>query len=180
MVIESNKLLSILIEQNSFGFTGRINVLARNSGQLLGRFLLKEGEVLFAQYQSFVGFKAIYKSAIDSYESYFLKFIVEPELIEDVSVNLPYDFLLLLKKLNEELSHFENFKNQRPHDEMKLRIRPSFISSGDKIDLTEFELICTLVDCGRVKDLYERSTLLDYEITRSLLSLRKKNALVIA
>ena len=173
-------LLNILIEQNSFAFTGRVNILDNKSGQIQGRLILKEGEVLFAQYKHSNGVKALFNACIDSTAQInFVRFVIEPELIDSTAINIPFNFPILLKKIKDELASFQSYKELKPSHRLKVYIRPSFIGDGEKLDLQEFQLLTTIIDFNLVKDIYERSELMDYQITKGLVSLRKKNALVI-
>ncbi|MBT5096076.1 MAG: hypothetical protein HOM21_17615 [Halobacteriovoraceae bacterium] len=65
----------------------------------------------------------------------------------------------------------------KPPDSVKLLIQESFIRQGSDITAKEFRILCTLTEFNRVGDVYQNSDLMSFEVTRALVSLRKKAAL---
>lgn len=170
--------LHTIEEQVAFGFTGRINVLDNETSQFLGVVLLLDGLLIHSHYQELAGEKAIYRIIIDDVSDIKeLKYIVEPEIIEKGQGSFELDFLTLKKNGEKAYNSFKNSKSLRPPDNINLILKPSFIIEGENVSEREYELMSTISDYSKVKDIYENSSLLEHEITTSLVGLRKKGAL---
>jgi hypothetical protein len=172
-------LISILDEQNSVGFTGRVNVLNQTTKQLLGEVIFNEGQIMQARYKGVIGLKAFYNLCIDEFENVALGYIVEPELIDATNTQIPYPYSVLKRKIVDVIENFKQSKSQRPPDNLKILIKPEFLAQGEVVTGAEFDLLCTLSDYNLVEQVYKNCKLLDYEITNALVSLRKKNALTV-
>ena len=171
-------LLEILKEQETFGFTGRVNILDKNSGQFLGVIFQEEGVIVSALYLEVRGKKALYKVIMDEMsKDSSLRYVIEPEVVEDADRS----FNLNVKEFEEKCRDFyekvESSKKLRPPDRLKIALDPDFISKGQEVDYNEFELMYTISDYARVRDIYENCDLFEFEITSSIVSLRKKGAL---
>lgn len=172
----SSKLIEVLDEQMAFLFTGRVNVLKKENGQLLGIVILKEGEIIFAKYGRILGIKGLGCLLIEDITRHNLKFVVEPEVVEEVAVNiheklgnLPIRFKVLIKNTLDSLK-------LRPPDNLRLAINKDFILEGEEILPEEFDILCVISDFNKVFDIYKESPLFDYQITNVLVSLRRKKA----
>lgn len=172
-------LINILDEQVSVGFTGKINVLNAKSKQHLGVITLYEGEVFHASFKGSNHLKAFYSLFIKEMDSDELTYVVEPEIVDEFTRSIHYPYNVLKQKVSEVISEYQLSKENRPPDHLKLMAKPDFIKSGDTVSPTEFKLLTTLSDYNQVADIYKNCDLLDYEITNALVSLRKKNGLVV-
>lgn len=176
MPLKSKEFYKILEEQMTFEFNGRINILTKHNAQLLGHMILKEGKLLRITYKNIQGIKACLVLAQDE-ASGIIRYVIEPEIIEDSSRNIFYSFNDLFNLLEEYLKRSAKSSLLRPSDELKLFIRPEFIIEGATITQNEFEVLHTLSDYQSVGEVYNRCKLLDFEITHALVSLRNKKAL---
>ncbi|MBY0516114.1 MAG: hypothetical protein K2P81_04355 [Bacteriovoracaceae bacterium] len=176
MEVEIPLFLS-LDEQVLVNFTGRVNVLDRLTHQMLGVVVLKEGQVYRCQYKGVMGLKAFYNIVVEGAQLQPQEFIVEPEIIEEKDRQIHFPYSVLKNKTAEVLSRYQAVSRMRPPDNVKLMAKAEFLTSRDDVDEAEFQVICALSEWNSVKDLYIHCPLLDYEITESLVSLRKKNAL---
>lgn len=172
-------LIPILDEQHSVGFTGRVNVLDANTKQLLGDIIIHEGQIYLSRYKGSDGLKAFFNLCVDEFENFDLQYVVEPELVDIAKRQIHYPFGVLKRKIAEVVENYKTSKSSRPPENLKILIKSDFISDGEAITGEEFDLLCTLSDFNTVSDLYKHCKLLDYEITNSLVSLRKKNALTV-
>jgi hypothetical protein len=68
-------------------------------------------------------------------------------------------------------------KRLRPPGELRVLIDPEFIETGDKPDSLEFNILKTMSTFNKVADIYQNCDLFDFEITKGLVSLRKKGAI---
>lgn len=175
--MEDKGLSLIIEEQIAVRFTGRINILDSRSSQLLGSLELLDGNLVNSTYRAVKGVKSFYNLMIDDFEVKPLRYIVEPELINSKLNNIQVPYKTLKSRLNGIIEQYRESKSKRPAEHLKLLVRPEFISSEISIDQDEFDLLCTIADYAKVEDIYKQSSMLDYEITNGLVSLRKKNAL---
>lgn len=172
-------LIHILDEQASVGFTGKVNILEPSTKQILGSISMFEGDLINTKYKSVEGIKAFFNLCVDEFENVELNYIVEPELIDLNSRSIHYPYSVLKRKIAEVIENFRASKQNRPPDHIKILIRPEFVGFGEDITGAEFDLLNTISDYNRVGDIYKNCSLLDYEITNCLVSLRKKNALTV-
>lgn len=173
----SKHLIEIIEEQIAVGFTGKINVLSGTTKQLLGHLIFYEGDFIHITYRVARGLKALSSLVIDEIEHISLDFIVEPEIIAEQERSIFYPFSKLKEKLQTILTEYNEVKDQRPPDGIKLLVNSSILSADTELTEAEFSLLCTMSDVNKVEDIYKNSELLDYEITKSLVTLRKKNAI---
>ena len=170
-------LLGTIEEQTTFGFTGRLNILNRTTGQYLGIVLIADGLIVDCKYGGLKGEKALYLALFDDMDHTPLKFIVEPEVVLDEhrGFSLTFeDFKVTSQKLY--LKHRES-KELRPPMDLKLILNGDFISIGDDVTAAEFKLMNVLTEYSLVEDIYNNCDLYDFEITAGLVSLRKKKAI---
>jgi hypothetical protein len=138
---------------------------------------VNEGEIFDTEYDGSFGLKAFFNLCIDEFDKEVqIRYVVEPEFINREQL-IKYPFGVLKRKTAEMITHYKEYKAQRPPMNLKLMVQPEFIGTGDGITEEEFKLLCTMSDYNLVEDIYKYSELLDYEITMALVSLRKKDAL---
>lgn len=171
-------ITEIIKEQATFGFTGRINIQLLDNGQYAGVILQQDGKLIHAEYAGFTGKKALFKAVVDDLEGIQkLKYIVEPEIIADGSGSFELtwkEFKVMAEKM---LTQFRETARLKPPAHLRLVVDGDFIITGKPIDGVEFEVLCTISDYSKVEDVYAKSPLHEFEITRALVSLRKKGAL---
>ncbi|MFP5490598.1 MAG: hypothetical protein ACLGG0_03810 [Bacteriovoracia bacterium] len=170
-------LFHSLDEQTLVGFTGRINVLDRTSHQMLGVVVLREGQVYRCQYRGATGLKAFYNAVIEGAQLVPQEFIVEPEIIEEKDRQIHYPYSVLKHKTDDVLKRFQAVSGKRPPDHVKLIAKAEFLEAQSEVSEAEFQVLCALSEWSSVKDLYQHCSLLDYEITEALVSLRQQEAL---
>ena len=173
------RFFQVLDEQTSMGFTGRINFLEEENSRLLGHVELLQGEIINACFKSAHGFQAFVSICAEAFDANRqFREVVEPEVIESKrTIHFPYS--VLKRKTAEILKDYEENKNFRPPDELKLLINPEFIREGESVKEDEHILLCSLADFNTVKEIYKNCDLLDYQITNALVSLRKKKAIMV-
>jgi hypothetical protein len=171
-------LIEVLKEQASFGFTGKINILSKESGQFLGVIYQQEGLLVGAQIKELKGKKALMKMIFDDVESHDLfKFIVEPEVLPSEIMTIK---ISIEEVKAEAQTHFQDYlsaKKLRPAPHLKLVIDPEIIVSKDDLSVQEFDVLSVITEWCNVSDIYKYSKLMDFEITHALVSLRKKRAI---
>ena len=171
------EFFNIIEDQLSVKFTGKINILSKQTAQFLGYLALYEGEPLNSSYRSKLGLKAFYSIAIDEHRGVALDFVVEPELVEGLPRNIHYPYSVLKSKINKILEDYKFAAKNAPPSNIKLMVNPSFIKEGEAVTSNEYDVMMVLSDYNRVGDLYKNCHLMEFEITNALVSLRKKNAI---
>ncbi|MBL7664118.1 MAG: hypothetical protein JNM93_03210 [Bacteriovoracaceae bacterium] len=175
--MELSQFFELLDEQVVVKFTGRINVLDQITNQHFGHIFIQEGEFVHITYRQHMGQKAFYYLSFDLDEKKRLKIVIEPELLGEVQRNLHYPYAQLKSKVAEALQRFRISKKGRPPEHIKLMLMPEFIHKGTEISSTEFDTMCVVSDFNLVRDIYENTNLLDFEVTDALVSLRQKGAI---
>ena len=171
-------ILKKLAEQAIFNFTGRVNLLAKENNQHIALVFLREGKLVNAYYENKVGLKAILSLIFDEVEGKVdLRFMPEPELISEKELLLNLDIEELKRTASSYYNDFQNAKNLRPPENVRLIPNPDFILNGADIDFREFSLLCNLTQYNTVEDIYNNSEFVDHETTMLLVSLRKKKAI---
>ena len=174
----ANKLLfDVVDEQVAVGFTGKINILDSISGQIYGQISLFEGEVLNVKFKNVGGVKGFYNLLVAESEQENFKYVVEPEIISSKDKNIHFPLSVLKSKANDILKNYQLSKANRPPNNIKLLINPEFISGSEEVSANEYDLLATIADFSKIEDIYQHCSLLDYEITNALVSLRRKKAL---
>lgn len=171
-------LVDVLDEQNSFSFSGRVNVLSSES-QYLGALLLREGKVVWAVYQDFVGEKALFKLLLLDHQNSDLKFVPEPELIPAEAIHFCYDPPSINARFADVYRKYKETQKFGPPDEISLKIDQNFVISGPPITEMEFEILKKLTELSNVGDLYMALDMPGPEVTQALISLRKKGAIIV-
>jgi len=170
-------LLGTIEEQTIFGFTGRINILHRTSGQFLGLILIADGEIVDCSYSGLKTDKALYLALFDDMEHTPLKFIVEPEVVLDSQKEFRLSFEDFKGNSQRLYQKHRESKSLKPPLDLKLILDGDFISRGKEISGEEFSVMSVLTEYSRVSDIYSKSDLYDFEVTQALVSLRKKGAI---
>jgi hypothetical protein len=173
------KLFATLDEQTMVNFTGKINVLDQATREMIGVVILKEGEIYRCKYRGVDGLKAFYNIIIESSENVIQDYIVEPEIISDDQKQIHYPYSVLKNKASEIFKRYSEVSHLKPPAHIKLIPKAEFLESKKDVDEAEFQVLCTLAEWSQVRDLYVHCPLLDFEITESLVSLRRKEALTV-
>lgn len=174
-----SKLFSVIDDQASVRFTGKVNVLSNFNRQFIGHIVFRNGEIVDAVFQGSKGEKALYQIFIQEFSLQSYEYVVEPEVVEadvhEISALLPE----LKEKLATALKLYQQSLKLRPPDNVKIVIDPDFIEDALPVTSAEFEVLCALTEWNSSYDIYQHCGLLDHEITMALVGLRKKNALKI-
>jgi hypothetical protein len=171
-------LLATVSEQAAFGFSGRINVLLKSNNQLLGVVFQYEGKVIGALAGQQKGKKALFYLIfhdVDSIDKY--RLVVEPEIIGPSSFMFEMSFEEIKLNAEKQFPEFLKAQKLRPPDNLKLIIDPEVILNNQEVSADEFSVLSTLTEFSLVRDVYQFSKLLEFEVTNALVLLRKKRAI---
>ena len=173
----SKSLISILDEQVIVQFSGKVNALKADTRQILGSVVLSDGEIIRVDYKSHEGMKALFSLYLDDLDENTILLVVEPEIVDGIPRNLHYPFKTLMHKLSDFMHEYEKNKALRPPNGIKLLANADFINAGGGINEKEFQVLVTITDYNKIEDIYKHCSLMEYEITQSLITLRQKGAL---
>lgn len=173
------KFVPVVEEQMSVNFTGKVNLLSPFNHQYLGHLLFKDGKIIDVKYLQLTGVKAFYQLGIKEHALERHQYIVEPEIVSSEEQRIHYPFSVLLNKLDKQIKLYEIVNNQRPPSNVKILVDASMINSNIDCTPEEFKVLTVLTEYHKVDDIYDHCDLLDYEVTSSLITLRKKNILKI-
>ncbi len=173
------KLFSVIDDQVSVQFTGKVNILSNFNRQFLGHILFRQGRIVDALFNGMAGEKALYHLFIQEFSLQSYEYVVEPEVVDESIIGLSYNTQELKEKMAESLKLYQQSLKMKPPENVKIIIDPEFIEDSLPVTSQEFEVLCTLTECHTAYDIYQHCPLLDHEITMALVGLRKKNALKI-
>lgn len=171
------RILEVMEEQHSVGFTGRVNVLSKFNRQYMGHLLFKDGEVIQTILTPQKGLKALSQVLIQEYNLKSFNYVVEPEIVEESEKQIHYPFANLKYKLADVLKQYRESLKLRPPDSVRILIQADFVSSAYTVTPQEFQVLEVLTEYNHAHDVYQHCDLLDHEITLALVSLRMKKAL---
>ena len=175
----NDNIIRTIEEQAIINFTGKVNILAKESKQHIGAVLLINGELVNTKYLGCEGMKAFYNLCIDEDMGKEFDIIVEPEIIDKKEKKIDHPLGVLKKRMAQMINNYKEALKNRPPNNLKLILIPEFLSGKEEVSGAEYSLMCTMSDYNLVSDIYQKSPLLDYEITNALIMLRKKNAIKI-
>ena len=174
-----SRLFSVIDDQVSVQFTGKVNVLSNFNRQFLGHILFLRGQIVDALFQAHKGEKALYHLFIQEFSLQSFEYIVEPEVVADSVAVLSYGHQEMKEKMADALKLYQQSLKLRPPENVKIIIDPDFIEDSLPVTAAEFEVLCALTEWHVPFDIYQHCPLLDHEITMALVGLRKKSALKI-
>ncbi len=172
-------LISIIEEQISVLFTGKINILSNFNRQYLGHLLFNNGELIQVHFKNMKGLKAFHQVAIEEYTLQSMQYIVEPEIVSESEREIHHPFGVIRNKLNEVIDNYQQSIKFKPPSNVKMMIDVSFLDKAPELTSEEFQILDLLTEWNQPDDIYRHSGLMDHEITLALVSLRKKGALKI-
>ena len=171
-------LLEIIEEQALFGFTGRINIAAKNNGQHIGQISQKDGVVVNANFESKSGQKALFQALATVHQSPDqFNMIVEPEVVDDSVVQFNFPFEKIYVEFGKLRAKYTEALKYRPPQHVRLAVNADFIQNGEDVSAEEFELLKLMTIYSKVSEIYLKSSLSDWELTALLITLRKKKAI---
>ncbi|MBI2521383.1 MAG: hypothetical protein HYV97_13255 [Bdellovibrio sp.] len=175
----SNNLVDVIGEQFDFGFTGRTNILDRNSSQFLGAIYQIDGLIVKCLYRGIGGKKGLYKALHESLVLTTIKHISEPEILDDSIAEFRLTKEQMLHELQNLMRELRDTKKLKPPGHLKLAIVTDFFLSGTDVTAREFDLLKLLTEYAKVSDIYANSDIEETEVTQGLIGLRKKGALAV-
>jgi len=175
-------LLSLIEEQTTISFTGRINVLSKKNNQFQGVIFLRDGNLINAEYGGMRGKKALFNFIFDDIDSKTeVNYVVEPEIIDIKPTDFDLEFEAFYDLVKDRYEKFLTVKKFKPPNHLRLAINPNFVSEDKApiVNADEFDVMCAIIAAKKVSEVYKWCPLFDTEITRALVSLRNKKAITV-
>ncbi|RLA65065.1 MAG: hypothetical protein DRQ88_02590 [Epsilonproteobacteria bacterium] len=175
-------LLSLIEEQTTISFTGKVNVLSKKNNQYEGVIFLKEGNLVNAEYQGMKGKKALFNLIFDDIDAKTeVNYVVEPEIIEVRPTDFDIEFKVFFDMVKDRYEKIIKVKKFKPPNHLTLAVNPIFISGNEAatVSADEFDVMCAIITAKKVSEVYKWCPLFNYEITKALVSLRSKKAVIV-
>lgn len=173
-----NGIISTLFEQASFDFTGHVNILDQATSQHLGEVTMSGGKIVNGKFKNKEASKALYSLIIEDLGSCFdFKIVVVPEIVDKKDMKLDLTVQNFKSDCEKVYKRHLDLEKLRPPSGLKLLAVPDFISKGAEISFEEFSVLSLVSEYNKVKSIYQKSNLLEFEVTEALVSLRKKGAI---
>jgi hypothetical protein len=135
-------IFRIVEEQFAFNFTGRINILQKTNGRLLGYLRQKSGNIVDARFFSATDRAGLYNLIMYYLENQDLvKIVVEPEVVENIdnSLSLSFDdFFIIAQEVKTQVPKINKF---RPPDDLKISYSRSLQISEQKLSSDEYYVL---------------------------------------
>ena len=173
------KLIDTILENISISFSGRVNILSKEDNQFIGSIIQLEGIIINANFKGLEGKKALASILMEARSQRRYSIVTEPELIEPKEIVFEMTEHQFFKFKNEYYEQHDLLEKLRPGNHLR------FSLNGDKIDVytplttSEFEVMKVIVDDSLVSNIYKNCSMLDFDVTKSLVSLRKKGAILV-
>ena len=148
-------LLSLIEEQTTISFTGKINVLTKVNNKYEGVIFLKEGNLVNAEYQNMRGKKALFNLIFDDIDSKTeVNYVVEPEIIDSKPTDFDIEFETFYDMIKDRYEKFITVKKFRPPNHLNLVINPIFVSEGNAplVSADEFDVMCAILSAEKVSE----------------------------
>ncbi len=173
------RITSVIEEQMSVHFTGKLNILSNFNRQYLGHLTFLSGEVVKANYQGQKGPKAFFQIVLQEFSLNSFTYVVEPEVVDEADRDIVVPYILLKEQMADVVKSYRDSLKMRPPENVKILLEPAFLSDKTSLTPQEYSVLLTLTEWNSPFDIYQHCPLLDHEITWALVGLRKKQALKI-
>lgn len=167
------KLLEEIIEnQITVEFTGKLQLLDSTDFSSLGYISFKNGRIVDAKFENKIGERAFISAMIHESRC---KVILETEF-SDQKQTISISYRQLIENFEEAFINHKYYEYFTVPTHVELKVNSDFLRRGADLTHTEYAVLLALAKAGH-QSLSRDLNLLDYEITKTLISLRKKNAL---
>jgi len=175
-----SSLISVLTEQNSIAFTGRISIYFKSSNEYLGFLLLKDAVIIQAVSQKLrdkvAVLNIIKNETIDSVEYIYE---VSPEQVESFNKRMYLDLNDLKKEAELEVGNILKIRRLKPPINLKLQVNKKLMLNDIQITHEEYKLLTLVSTHPIIGNLYDNSIYEEDLTTKLLISLKNKNAILV-
>ena len=167
------KLVETILENMTISFSGRINILSDQTKQFIGSVLLSDGVLVNAKFGQMSGKKALANLLMEDKSSRGISIVSEPELVTELEFSFNMTEQDFFKFKNDYFEQFELLKKLRPPKNLRLGINCKKLDIYTPLNFGEFDTMKLVLAFETVEKMYEQSQLLEFDVTKSLISLRK-------
>ena len=173
------KLVETILENMTISFSGRINVLSEQTKQFIGSIVLSDGVLVDASFGQVDGKKALANLLMESRSNFGMSIVSEPELISesDFSFNMAEQDFFKFK--NDYFEQYELLRKLRPSNGLVLSLNSKKLDIYTPLSFAEFDAMKLILSNGSVGEVYNNSKMLEFDVTKSLISLRKKGIILV-
>lgn len=173
------KLVETILENMTISFSGRINVLSEQSKQFIGSVVLSEGQLVDARFGKMSGKKALATLLMKERSSISMSLVSEPELVSEVEFSFNMDEQGFFKFKNDYFEQYELLSKLRPAKNLVLGLNSKKLDIYTPLTDLEFDAMKLVVSCKNVEEMYDTTQMLEFDVTKSLISLRKKGIILV-
>ena len=173
------KIIETLSENLSMSFSGRLNILSKDTKQFFASVLQREGVIVNAFYGKLSGKKALAAILIESKTNKNIVVVSEPELIETKEIQFEMNEYEFFKFKNDYYEKFESLNKLKPSPELNLSLNGLNLDVYTPLSTDEFSVMKAICDNSKVSEIYKNCSMLDFDVTKSLISLRKKGIILV-
>ena len=173
------KLIDLITENFSFAFSGRIQILDKNTRQYFGSIYQNEGTIINANLGGLEGKRALASILMKLRSGDDFHFVPEPEVISDVHVAFELDENEFFQFKRDYFEEYDKLSRLKPSENLQFKINTEAINIFTSFNHQEFSVLKSIIRDKAVPKIYENSPLLDFDVTKSLISLRKKGAILV-
>lgn len=176
-------LLSTLRQQMQLGLTGKINLLARESGQFLGCLYLVQGHLAGGRYRGLRGKDAVILVCYHGMPGQKkiwgeIRLVCEPEVIPASYQGVKWDFNQLQVELHRYILEWEKVRPLLPPSHLFLL--PRMPSAEIDLSPEQFQILTLLSENPKVDEFTQNCPYLPTKGLEVLISLRKMGLIRVA
>ena len=173
------KLVETILENMTISFSGRINILSDLNKQFIGSVVLSDGNLVDAKFRKMSGKKALASLLMEDKSALGMSVVSEPELVSELEFSFNMAEQDFFKFKNDYFEQYDLLKKLRPPKNLALSLNSKRLDIYTPLSFSEFDTMKLVLSCKNVGEMYETSNLLEFDVTKSLISLRKKGIILV-
>jgi hypothetical protein len=173
------KLVETILENMTISFSGRINVLSEQTKQFIGSIVLSDGILVDANFGQSDGKKALANLLMESKSNSDISIISEPELLSENDFSFYMEEQAFFKFKNDYFEQHDLLRKLRPSKNLVLSLNCKKLDIYTPLSFAEFDAMKLILLNGSVGEVYNNSKMLEFDVTKSLISLRKKGIILV-
>lgn len=173
------KLIDLITENYSFAFSGRIQILDKSTRQYLGSIYQNEGVIINAGFGKLEGKKALASILMKIRAGDDFHFVPEPEIISNIHVAFELSEGQFFEFKRDYFEEYDKLSRLKPSEKLQFRLNTKALTVFSGLNHQEFTVVKSIIRDKTVSKIYENTPLLDFDVTKSLVSLRKKGIILV-
>lgn len=173
------KLVDTVLENMMISFSGRVNILDSETKQFVGSLTQSEGVIINASLGKVTGKKALASLLMQDGQEEKFFVVTEPDLVPVSERSFKMDEKAFFRFKNEYLEQYELLNRLKPSENLNFAINSEKLDIYTPLSHDEFDTMKLILKKGLSKDIYNSSDLLEFDVTKALISLRKKGIILV-